>query len=638
MPANAKLPAIGIDLGTTFSAIAQLNDLGQPQTIQNAEGDLTTPSAVFFDRSGPIVGAEAIEAGTLEPERLALFAKRDVGESAFRKQVLGQSMPPEVLQALVLKKIKEDAELKIGTFDKAVVTVPAFFNEPCRKATQDAGKMAGIDVIDIINEPTAAAITYGVQQGFLSSSGESRELERVLVYDLGGGTFDVTVMEIEGGKYTTIATAGDVYLGGIDWDRRIADFIAEAFVREHGIDPREDPFGEQELLIKANQVKHALTQRASFIIGFNFEGKRLRTELSQATFGELTVDLVERTLITTRLALDEAKLSSKQLTRLLLVGGSTRMPMIQSELEQLTGLPLDRSLSPDEAVCHGAAIFAGVKLKHTASSFAGVSVTNVNSHDLGVLAIDPKTKQPRRRIMIARNSPLPARTAVRFRTHEDNQPNVKIHVVEGGDDLGTNATTIGKCYVDPLPPRTPKGTDIDVQFDYAQDGRLTVSATLPTQDCSATTLLDRSAGLSQDDIKSWKEQIIKGLTIADSVPAPPSPSNSADSIQETDGESNVPMIDVGSTQAGKTLVQNPPSNQTTPYKPKKKLKRVKRKQSVSKSSETKVVSESERKAKVAPERQVAPEIQIATDQNVNDPDSDSLTADDFKIDIGDEKR
>ncbi|MGB7324930.1 MAG: Hsp70 family protein, partial [Rubripirellula sp.] len=406
---------------------------------------------------------------------------------------------------------KSDAELKLGTIDKVVVTVPAFFNEPCRKATQDAGRLAGLEVLDIINEPTAAAITYGVQQGFLSEDGMSEKLERVLVYDLGGGTFDVTVMEIDKANYHTIATAGDVYLGGIDWDRRIVDFIAEAFLAEHGVDPREDPRGEQELVRKANQTKHALTQRESVSIAFAFDDKRLRTELTQEQFAKLTEDLVERTLMTVQLVLDDAALTWSDLTRLILVGGSTRMPMIRDELQLRSGIELDRSLSPDEAVCHGAALYAGMLLGHPDGEHAKVSVTNVNSHDLGILAVDPKTGNPRRQVMIPRNSSLPIKKGMRFRTHSDNQVNVKIEIVEGGDDKGVNATKIGKCVVDDLPAGLAKGTEVDVSFDYSQDGRLTVSASLPTVQRQVQMALNRAAGLSDAEIQTWQKRIADGL-------------------------------------------------------------------------------------------------------------------------------
>lgn len=511
---NSKTqPPVGIDLGTTFSAVAFLDGEGRPETIRNSEGDLTTPSAVFFDQKRPIVGIEAVEAGLLEPDRLAQFAKRNVGEQFYEKAIRGKHLPAEVIQALVLRKLKTDAELKLGRISEAVITVPAFFNEPCRKATQDAGRLAGLKVLDIINEPTAAAITYGVQQGFLGAGVANERRETVLVYDLGGGTFDVTVMEIEKGNFNTIATAGDVYLGGIDWDSRLVDLIAEAFLAEHGIDPRDDPQAEQELLRKANQTKHALTQREAVTIAFANDGRRLRTEITQKQFSERCVDLVERTIMTVHLVLDDAGIDWPDLTRLILVGGSTRMPMIRDELQQLSGMELDRSLSPDEAVSHGAALYAGM-LSAGDNDKTGISVSNVNSHDLGVLALDPKSNKPRRKIMIPRNSKLPARKMVRFRTHVNNQPNVKIQIVEGGDKRGINATPIGKCVVADLPKGTPKGTNVEVRFDYRADGRLTVHASLPEIDRKITMTLNRAAGLSDDEIAAWRRRLDDGLSDA----------------------------------------------------------------------------------------------------------------------------
>ena len=233
-----KEPSVGIDLGTTFSVVAHIDKTNKPVTIPNDEGDLSTPSVVYFDTTGTVVGNEAINAAEFEPFRSARFAKRDVGSSTFHKKILGHSFPPEVIQAIILQKLKDDAELKIGEFFKAVITVPAYFNEPRRKATQDAGTLAGIEVMDIINEPTAAAIAFGVKEGFVDKEGEAKKNERVLVYDLGGGTFDVTLMDMKGPKFETVATAGDVHLGGIDWDLRILDFLADQFADEHGIDPR----------------------------------------------------------------------------------------------------------------------------------------------------------------------------------------------------------------------------------------------------------------------------------------------------------------------------------------------------------------------------------------------------------------
>ncbi|MBI2479338.1 MAG: Hsp70 family protein, partial [Planctomycetia bacterium] len=251
--------AVGIDLGTTFSVVAHLDRDSKPITLANDEGELTTPSVVFFDKGGAIVGREAIKAAEFEPWRVARFAKRDMGDGFYHKPILGHQLPPEVIQALILKKVKHDAELRIGAIAKAVITVPAYFNEPRRKATQDAGRLAGLDVLDIINEPTAAAIAYGVQQGFLSTSGEAHERERILVYDLGGGTFDVTLMEIDGRRFNAIATAGDVRLGGIDWDQCIAELVNQQFQAEHGLNLQDDAAARESLLDESSRVKHTLT-------------------------------------------------------------------------------------------------------------------------------------------------------------------------------------------------------------------------------------------------------------------------------------------------------------------------------------------------------------------------------------------
>jgi molecular chaperone DnaK len=287
--------AVGIDLGTTFSVVAHLDRDGKPITLANDEGELTTPSVVFFDQNGTVIGREAIKAAAFEPPRVARFAKRDMGDGFYHKPILGNHLPPEVIQALILKKLKHDAELRIGPFTEAVVTVPAYFNEPRRKATQDAGRLAGIEVLDILNEPTAAAIAYGVQQGFLSSSGEAHEREVVLVYDLGGGTFDVTLMEIVGRNFNAIATAGDVHLGGIDWDQCIAEFVMQRFQAEHGIDLREDAAVSETLIDESIRVKHTLTARDQATIRFTHEGKRLQLSLTRAEFEQQTASLLDRT-------------------------------------------------------------------------------------------------------------------------------------------------------------------------------------------------------------------------------------------------------------------------------------------------------------------------------------------------------
>jgi molecular chaperone DnaK len=322
---------------------------------------------VLFDSESVVIGQEALNAAVLEPDLVAQFAKRDMGSPFYSKTVQGKWLPPELIQSLILKKLKQDAELKLGTIREVVITVPAFFNEPRRKATQDAGLLAGLEVIDIINEPTAAAIAYGVQRGFLTPKGEAKEEETVLIYDLGGGTFDVTLMRIQGNEYRTIATAGDVYLGGLDWDRRIVDYVAAEFKKLHrGLDPREHPAGAQKLLRKAEEAKKSLSAREKTKIIFEHAGYDIAIPLSRSNFESLTADLLDRTRFTTVKVLKEAGLSVKDLTKLILSGGSTRMPMVSAMLERELGIKPDHSLSPDEAVAHGAAIYAGLVLSSKA--------------------------------------------------------------------------------------------------------------------------------------------------------------------------------------------------------------------------------------------------------------------------------
>jgi molecular chaperone DnaK len=504
-------PPVGIDLGTTFSAVAHLDSDGRPWTILNSDGDLTTPSVVYFDTSGAVVGKEAVAAGEFEPARLAQFAKRDIGEAAFSKEIRGQRLPAEVLQAVILKRLKNDAELKLGAIKKVVITVPAFFNEPCRKATQDAGRLAGLEVLDIINEPTAAAICFGIQQGFLSDDGTSRGQEKILIYDLGGGTFDVTLMDIDGKKFTALATAGDVYLGGVDWDDRLVIHLAEAFQVEHGVDLFGDPIPRQMLMQKAAETKHSLSTRESVTVFVSYEGRRLKHEVTRATFEELTADLLDRTLMTVNKLLREAKVEFKDLTRLLLVGGSTRMPAVTEMLERETGLQADRSLSPDESVAHGAAIYAGLLMKTGAERINGMSVTNVSSHELGILGVERETGRKRRSTMIPRNTQLPVKARKTFPTLRDNQRSVEVNVIEGGDSSGNNSTAIGKCQVKGLPENLPAKTPVQVTFKYGSDGRLTVQASLPTIGKDAEMTIQRAAGLSEEAIAKWLELVESGL-------------------------------------------------------------------------------------------------------------------------------
>ena len=571
-----SLPAVGIDLGTTFSAIAHLDSQGRPTTITNSEGELTTPSVLFFDHDDVIVGTEASIAGQIETERMAKLAKRDMGGAHYSKKILGRQLPPEVIQSFILQRLKSDAEMKIGPFQKAVVTVPAYFDEPRRKATQDAGAIAGIDVIEIINEPTAAALAYGVQQGFLNEQGQAIDNEIVMVYDLGGGTFDVTLMSINGKKFTAIGTGGDVFLGGFDWDQRIFDHVSKTFLNDHQIDCSSDPALAEKLMLECNRAKKTLSTRTEATIRIEHNGKPLKIGLTRKQFEDISNDLVERTRLTCERVLRDTNLKWTDVTRLLLVGGSTRMPMIPAMLESASGLTVDRSLSPDESVAHGAAIYAGILLKH-GSSIKGISVKNISSHDLGVLGFDPKTKEPRRKVIIPRNQPLPVKSAKKFQTSKEDQKRVLVQIVEGGTDTGLGATNIGNCAVEDLPAGLPKGTPVIVTFNYDVSGRLDVQAKIPSLEKSASSSIERARGMDQSQIEEWKSRIANGImaeALVATAAKPASPTSDLDSpVSDTPVFEQVEVVETVETVetaespglSAPTITDSHPERATQPH-------------------------------------------------------------------------
>jgi len=486
---------------------------------------MTTPSVVYFHGSGVAVGKEASKLARHDPAGLAQFAKRDMGKAHYHAPLRGYDMPPEVIQALVLRKLKEDAAVTLGEFHKAVITVPAYFNEPRRKATMDAGRLAGLEVVDIINEPTAAAIAYGVQQGFLSARGEAGATQRILVYDLGGGTFDATLMEIDGRRYRALGTDGDVFLGGIDWDERIADYLAQQFRAAYHVDLRQDPLAWQSLLEEAEDAKRALSARGKVTVRLVFGGQQLQTPLYGEQLEEMTGDLIDRTMFTVKNLLRDAKLRWSDLTRILLVGGSSRMPMVQKALERETDVPLDRSMLAEEPVALGAAIYADLLQPGKSSSRPKIAVHNVCSHPLGVLGIETQSGLPRRKVLIPRNAPLPASGAGIFRTHKAGQARVGVQVVEGGDDSGKNATPVGVCVVSDLPPGLPAGTPVEVRFTYAANGCLQVKAALPGRATEVVMALERPFGLSAQALEQWQKWIRAGaiLQVRESASPPAVP-------------------------------------------------------------------------------------------------------------------
>ena len=500
---------IGIDLGTTNSCVAWVDESGRSQMVANAEGELLTPSIVLFGDAEVVVGKEARSATTVTPDQVAEWVKRDMGQPAYSHPIHGKNLPPEVIQACILRKLKADLAGRLGPDPKVVITVPAYFDEPRRKATADAGEMAGLRVLDIVNEPTAAALAFGETLGYLSPTGTPQAEMTVLVYDLGGGTFDSTLLRLAPGNVRTIATDGDVQLGGHDWDERLVDYVAESFKTTHNLDPRQDPAAKNRLLGAVIEAKHALSARSRASIRAEYKGRTSEVQITRQQFKELTADLLERTAYTTRQLLAAAKLRWKDVSRVLLVGGSTRMPMVSQMLEQLSGIAPDRTVNPDEAVARGAALYAGYLLakEGRGGPEATFEVTNVNAHSLGVEGIDRQTLRKTNVVLIPRNTPLPAKFTERFSTKSEEQRSIVVQVLEGESSLPAECTPVGRTVVRGLPGGLPKGWPIEVTFEYGANGRLSVRAAVPGTHQDAGLELQRAAGLSDQKIDRWKHPV-----------------------------------------------------------------------------------------------------------------------------------
>jgi molecular chaperone DnaK len=504
-------PPVGIDLGTTFSVIAYVDTHGRPASFLNGDGERLTPSVVLFEDGGTIVGKQAVLASALEPEKSADCVKRDMGGKVYRRKINGEYMPPEVISSFILRSLKADAERQVGPVRKAVITVPAYFDETRRRATVDAGRLASLQVLDIINEPTAAAIAYGYHLGFLDRACKLTKDHplRVLVFDLGGGTFDVTIVEIQPNAFKALATDGDVGLGGRDWDEKLVEIAAEQFRSQFREDPRQHPVSLQELWLAAEAAKRTLTERQKATLYVNHLGSRLKVEITRAQFEAATAGLLERTRMTTEIVVRQAGLTFADLDRILLVGGATRMPMIVRMLEELTGKTPDRSVSVDEAVAHGAALYA-----HSLAPPAGgdsspvqFSVTNINSHSLGILGRDLETGHRVNKVLIPRNTPLPRTVVKRFKTFKPDQRSVVIKVLEGESDKPLCCSPVGVCAIKDLPPQLPAGWPIEVSYTYETNGRLHVTAKVKGHNAGIVTDFQRENSLPDEDLEMWAHYV-----------------------------------------------------------------------------------------------------------------------------------
>jgi molecular chaperone DnaK len=482
--------AVGIDLGTTNSVVSAL-EAGDPVVIPNAEGSRTTPSVVAFSKSGEVlVGEVAKRQAITNPDRTFRSIKRHMGTSWKSEDVDSKRYSPQEISARILMKLKRDAEAYLGdTVTQAVITVPAYFDDAQRTATKEAGQIAGLEVLRIINEPTAAALAYGLDKG--------SQDETVLVFDLGGGTFDVSVLEIGDGVFEVKSTHGDTQLGGDDWDQRVIDWLVQQFKGAHGIDLSADRMAMQRLKEAAEKAKIELSQVQQTQINLPFitatpDGPlHLDESLSRAKFQEMTADLIERCRIPFEQAIKDAGLSKGQIDHVILVGGSTRMPAVQDLVQQLTGKEPNKSVNPDEVVAIGAAIQAGV-LKG--------DVKDVLLLDVTPLSLGIETKGGVMTRLIERNTTIPTRRTEVFTTAEDMQPSVEIHVLQGEREMAMYNKTLGKFQLVDLPP-APRGVpQIEVTFDIDANGIVHVSAKDRATGKEQSMTITGQSSLSKDEI------------------------------------------------------------------------------------------------------------------------------------------
>ena len=489
---------IGIDLGTTFSAVATINSSGRAEVITNRDGERTTPSVVMFEDGAVIVGEQAKDNSVVSPYNVCQFVKRQIGKKSFSFDVsLNERYTAEEISAMILKRLKEDAEAATGSnVDGAVITVPAYFDDAQRTATHNAGEIAGLNVLGIINEPTAAAIAY--------CHGDSDTNGNIMVYDLGGGTFDITIIRVADNfkKVDILSTTGNRNLGGFDFDNAIISKVVEEFNQQFGADLEDDDIACQDLRIKAETAKKALSTRPKATVSIVSNGNAFKSTITREEFESLIAGNIESTKASMEIALDDAGLTWKDISKILLVGGSTRIPAIQKMIKNVSGIEPSKELNPDEAVALGAAYYADMLKADSdgtqATSGSRIEVTDVNSHSLGV--ISHNNGVPRATFILNRNTPLPASGEEQFSTVVDNQEQIDLMVVEGEDEDPSYDTIIGRTDIK-LTPR-PANSPIVISMQYDINGMIHVRVRDGVDERDLGEMkISREANLTEDEVK-----------------------------------------------------------------------------------------------------------------------------------------
>ena len=498
--------AIGIDLGTTYSCLAVLNEHGQPTTIPNQEGELSTPSVVFFDEHEAIVGTEALRNAIAFPDRVIQNAKRFIADPNKSWQIDDTEFSPQQVSTLILKKLISAAQDQLGQIDEAVVTVPAQFSDAQRDATIQAAKAAGLKQVEIINEPVAAALCHVLGSEGLAFT-ELAIDQQLLVFDLGGGTLDLAIVSYTSDEVRVVASDGDLELGGLDWTQTLVDLAAQKFIKDFHSDPRTHPKSHQFLALEAEQAKRSLSVRPRAAITVQHDGQQKTYQIELTEFVTTCAELLQRSETVTKRILNDQGYGWAHVDVVLTTGGASRMPMIKESLQTLSGRTLNSTLSPDQSIAHGAAYYAGMLLanrQHAQTVFnqqaterlQGIQQKSVNARALGILIRNTTTGKKVPHYLIPANTPLPAQATQTFGTVVDHQTRVHVKIVESGAGPGKPHTILGDCMITDLPTDLSEGSEVDVTISYDHEARVHISAKERLSGLSAEARLVRPENIS----------------------------------------------------------------------------------------------------------------------------------------------
>ncbi len=499
-------PAVGIDLGTTHTVVAVTQPAGHTAILRTREGEALIPSVVLLGDDRVVVGREAQLRGRAHPERLAACVKRQLGQTFYSQRIGGEAFSPEVLQACILHAVQRewftDPAAKCG----AVIAVPANFNESQRQATATAAEIAGLPLIDLVNEPIAAALAFAEHTPALDTAAGAGQPHAILVFDLGGYTFEASILRIGHGQVSLIATDHDSFLGGHDWDLRLADYFAEPFIRRMGSDPRTDPVLLEQFVQRAGQAKLALGVREKTALALSCQGHGERLQITRQQFEGMTTDLVARTLQICDGVVQKAELTWSDVQRVLLVGGATRMPMIRQALAHRCGRPPDDRVCADEAVARGAALYAA-KIKDGTAGPPPLRISSVSTHSLGIEGTDQTTGQRVNKVLIPKGTPLPAVATREFMGKSLAGQVMAFNILEGEHAHPAKCVTIGRVILKDLPPDLTDQWPVEVQYEYSASGRLTVHARVRYTDRQVHLKTVRPGGVSQAHVARWREVV-----------------------------------------------------------------------------------------------------------------------------------